>query len=61
MQYYSAVERNDPSPPTKTWMNLTRILQSERIQSEEVPYCMAPFIGHSGKGKATEMINRSWG
>lgn len=59
MHYYSAVETNDPSPLTKTWMNLTHVLRSKRVQSEEATDYMAPFIGHSGNGKTTEMINRS--
>lgn len=40
-------KRNESSPHTKTWMNLTCILLSERIQSEEANTLYAPFIRHS--------------
>ena len=56
MEYYSALKRNKLSSQKKTGRKLTRILPSERSQSENATYCMIPTLGHSGKGKTMERV-----
>ena len=44
MEYYSAVKRNEVLTNATTWMDLENIILSERSQSQEITYCMIPFI-----------------
>ena len=57
---YSAIKRNEPSPPYNDMDDLYMYL-SKRIQSEKVTHWGTPFVGDSGKGKTRgDKMIRGW-
>lgn len=44
MEYYSTMENSKALTRTTMWMNLEDIVLSERSQSQNVKYCMSPFM-----------------
>ena len=44
MDYYSVLKSNEIQIHPTAWMNSENIMLSERSQTQEVTYCMIPFI-----------------
>lgn len=59
MEHYSELKRNDLSSHGQTWRNLKCLLLRERGQCEKATCYRIPTIGHFGKGKTMETIQKS--
>lgn len=59
IKYYSAIKKNVWSTHKKTWMNLIRILLSERSKSEKAAHSMLPIIWHFSKSKTIAIVEIS--
>lgn len=51
MDYYLVIGKNQLLVYAATWMNLTIIMLSERIQTQKTVYSMIPFTSNSRKGE----------